>query len=268
MSTSEQPSVAVLLPTLNRPDNVKNFLDSLLIQTQKPTKVVLVDQSDNDQTKKFFENYDLGKIEKVYFHQKEKSLTKARNNALRLSGDVDFVAFFDDDIILYEKYFEILLDVFKKDTQHQYAAGMGVFDPIPPSTPLLFKIFRHSHIGDGKFMVSKVATWPWHLKNFSEVEFVSGGLTFYRADIIKKHGFDGNLLGYGHGDDVDVSYRLSRKHKMFFEPKAQCIHNHAPAGRDNKYKHRMQWLQNMYYLHQKKRRFYFKDTLGLILRHF
>jgi glycosyltransferase involved in cell wall biosynthesis len=262
MKELRRASVAVLMPTLNRPGNLKNFLDSLVKQTVLPERMVVIDQSDDDRTRQLFESYPLGSIEKVYVRQTEKSLIKARNNGLDHSGNTEFLCFFDDDIILLPNYFEIILQHFEKDVAKKYAGGMGTMQGPFPKDPLTFKIFRHSHHGDGKFMASKVATWPWKRNEFTEVEFLSGGLTFYRSEIIKKFRWDERLIGYGHGDDVDVSYRLSRQYKMFYEPAAVCIHNHVSSGRDNKRKHRQQWLQNMYYLHQKNGGFTLQSRLA------
>lgn len=265
-------SVAVLMPTLNRPQNVKVFLGSLMMQTVLPQKVIVVDQSDDDLTQQLFEAYPLKNIEKIYVRQLEKSLIKARNNALDYSGSVDYVCFFDDDIVLYPDYFEKILKVFEQDKSGKYAAGMGTMEGPFPEDPLIFKFFRLSHHGNGKFMASKVATWPWKLKHFTEVEFVSGGLTFYRAPILKRYRFDARMKGYGHGDDVDISYRLSRAYKLFYEPAAVCIHNHVQTtGRDNKRKHRREWIQNMFYLHQKNDGFTVKSFFAFwwfVLGHF
>ena len=115
--------------------------------------------------------------------------------------------------------------------------------------------FRHSflmpHEGSGRFLASGAPTFPHWKKEFSESEFLSGGCTFWRRKIIQQYRFDERLSNYGHGDDVDVSYRISRRYKLFLQPKSVCFQHTNPPGRDLGREYRRTWIQNMFYLAQK-----------------
>jgi glycosyltransferase involved in cell wall biosynthesis len=91
--------ISVGIPTYNRPETIKMCLSALEKQTKKPHEVIIIDSSDNDETKKIVKKF---KLKIVYKHQEDKI---ARNTILRLcKGDV--IAFLDDDAIPKKDWLE------------------------------------------------------------------------------------------------------------------------------------------------------------------
>lgn len=86
------PVVAVIIPTLNRYEYLKDVLHDLENQAYKNFEVIVVDQSDNFNAD-FYKSFQLNL--KV-IEQKEKLLWTARNNAVK-STAADYLLFFDDD---------------------------------------------------------------------------------------------------------------------------------------------------------------------------
>jgi glycosyltransferase involved in cell wall biosynthesis len=242
-------TLSVIIPTLNRPSYLSRALKSIAQQTLLPFECIIVDQSSNSETKNLFETFDLGPVKKTYVHQKVKSLIKARNNGLDHAGPTDFICFLDDDLELLPDFFEVLIQPMLKDGK--YAGGMGTFEGRQMKKSFFPKLFQMPHDGHGQFLANGFPTYPHWKKKFSEVEFLSGGITMYRSEVIKRHRYDERLIGYGYGDDADVSYRISRRHKLYYEPRAKCIHDDHSTGRDPGILHRKQLVQNMYYLLQK-----------------
>lgn len=246
--TLKSLTYSLLIPTCNRPKLLMRLLDSVLQQNRLPLEVIIIDQSDDLETQQAFNNWNPPQIQKKYIHRKIKSLILARNAGLDLCGNTDLVAFFDDDIFLKPHFCENLIQIFENDIQGEYAGGMGTIEgAIYPRKPFQ-RFFLMPHEGGGQFLASGSPTFPHWKKEFAHTEFLSGGLTFWRRKIIREFRYDERIAGYGHGDDVDVSYRISRHYKLFIEPKAICHHDpHAP-GRDRRRVYRRAWIQNMYYL--------------------
>lgn len=116
----EQPSVSVIIPTLNRYEYLRDVMLDLEKQNYKNFDVIVVDQSvpfNADFYKEF--NLNLNVIE-----QKEKLLWTARNRAVKESK-ADYLLFFDDDSRVDEDWIEQHLkavDFFKVDI----SAGVSI----------------------------------------------------------------------------------------------------------------------------------------------
>ncbi len=96
-----QPLVAVIIPTLNRYQYLKDVLKDLELQTYTNFEVIIVDQSDNFD-EEFYKAY---KLNIRLHHQKEKLLWTARNNAVK-STAAEYLLFFDDDSRVSEDWIE------------------------------------------------------------------------------------------------------------------------------------------------------------------
>ncbi len=259
---------SIILPTLNRPELVKNLLSSIEQQTLLPAAIVVVDQSDNHLTRDIFNAWNHPQINKTYIHRQVKSLILARHAGLD-ACETDLVAFLDDDITLDPLFCESIVKVFMDDRIEKYAGGMGTIQGWNYRPKPFQAFFLMPHEGSGRFLISGMQTYPHWKKEFCETEFVSGGCTFWRRKIIGKYRFDERICGTGHGDDVDVSYRISRHHKLFFQPKSICFQTKNPPGKDSGRKYRREWIQNMYYLTKKNNIFvgaYAWCVLGYVLR--
>ena len=90
--TIAEPSVSVIIPTLNRYEYLKDVLADLEKQTYKNFDVWICDQTDDYQSE-FYKGWDL-KLNA--FQQEKKALWRARNECIRKSNG-DYLLFFDDD---------------------------------------------------------------------------------------------------------------------------------------------------------------------------
>lgn len=260
---------SIILPTLNRAALVKDFLACVEKQTLLPEEVIVVDQGDNCATRDLFEGWNPSGIAKKYVYREVKSLILARNAGLDACTHTDLVVFFDDDVAMEAQFCEEMVKVFQNDANGIYAGGMGaVHGWAYRPKPFQFFFFM-PHEGSGRFLPSGAQTFPHWKKEFCETEFLSGGCTFWRRKVIKAYRFDERLSGFGFGDDVDVSYRISRNYKLFFQPKAVCHQVSNPPGKMSGRAYRKVWVQNMYYLAQKNRIFmpaYALCVFGHVLR--
>lgn len=89
---AQQPLVAVIIPTLNRYQYLRDVLHDLEQQEYKNFEVIIVDQSQPFE-EDFYKHFHL-KLQVI--RQKEKLLWAARNNAIK-STTAGYLLFFDDD---------------------------------------------------------------------------------------------------------------------------------------------------------------------------
>ncbi len=90
---ASQPLVAVIIPTLNRYEYLKDVLADLEKQDYKNFETIIVDQSD-DFNADFYEQFQFANCKVI--RQKEKKLWTARNNAVKQTK-AQYLLFFDDD---------------------------------------------------------------------------------------------------------------------------------------------------------------------------
>lgn len=162
-------------------DNCKylgNFLDSLLKQTYKNWKAVIVDDGSTDDSIILLENYSQKDRRIVYQKRgrQPKGAQTCRNIGLEIAKDAEFVCFFDSDDVLAPYCFEQRVRYMKQNPHLDFA--------IFPA-----KEFAGNYILDENYHL-------WGIKMFNESDlqtFLLGPLPFvvwnniYRRESLVKH---------------------------------------------------------------------------------
>jgi glycosyltransferase involved in cell wall biosynthesis len=105
--------ISVCVPTYNRPDTLRQLINSYLKQNYDNKELIISDDSPNDSIKKLVAGYKNTSIK--YFHNK-KSLRFARNlfmSMARAKGDY-LIMLGDDDVLLNEHALSDYVNTFKK----------------------------------------------------------------------------------------------------------------------------------------------------------
>ncbi|MGZ4862773.1 MAG: glycosyltransferase family 2 protein [Halobacteriota archaeon] len=288
-------TVSVIIPTKNRPREVLACIRSVERQSIQPIEIVVVDASGVDGLESLVSNTATGNIRVVYTRS-DAGLTRQKNIGVKKSSG-DIVLILDDDIILCENYVEELLSVF--NSPHYINIGSVYGDQILPHTnesdvhekrSSLYSLasvldaklnaviricfFLQIPTKTGRFRLSGLATRPPYLNpstTVSETEAAPGGYTAYYRNVLEEFSFDERLEGYGWGEDADISYRISRKYRHYFNPKAKVIHV-SKTPKMNSYPYSKMRIEYHHYLFKKnfpqglKNRFAFNMSLfGLFL---
>ena len=116
-----------------------------------------------------------------------------------------------------------------------FVGGMG---SLPPATRrwswgnLLCRAFMLQHeFGDGGWYPSGMPRHPYGTGEFRETEVLGGGLMAVRRAVFTRDRilFDEDMP---HSlEDAEFAWRLSRKHKLFFNPLARVEHTASATGR-------------------------------------
>ena len=96
----------IIIPVYNRPDEVRELMESLKRQTVKPFELLIVEDGSKDKCDFLVDEYrQYFPIE--YYYKENGGRSEARNYGLaRAKGEV--FLFFDSDVILPPNYFEVL----------------------------------------------------------------------------------------------------------------------------------------------------------------
>ena len=103
----QSPLVSVIIPTYNRPDQLKEAIQSVLAQTYGNFEILVVNDAgvDVSDNLRAFNDQRI----KYFVHDENKGLAGARNTGLANSNG-DYISFLDDDDIFYPNHLETLLN--------------------------------------------------------------------------------------------------------------------------------------------------------------
>lgn len=233
---------SVAIPTFNRPNEVGDCLESILIQTFIPQELLVID--DGALPSKFIQRW-LDKLKKkninfVYYkkdHAKiRRGLSESKNIALKIARH-DIVFILDDDLVLDPDFFEKIMDIWaaSKDDQLIGVGGVIKNSRVKPWSELLFnKIFGLTSkykwdINDVGFQV-----WDEHMPKAEKGFYLHGGASSYSKQLAQKLGF--TTFSGGRTGLEDVEHCLRAKNAGYYfivEPRAKVLHKGSNRSKES-----------------------------------
>jgi GT2 family glycosyltransferase len=233
--------VSIIIPTYNRLKDLDKCLDSIIIQKKLPKEVIIVDNGSDTKAKNLFkerknEFKEKGLILK-YLKNEENSLTVAKNLGVKYStGDV--ISFLDDDLILDKNYYEEIIKVYIEKPNAVGVQGLilkfnkkGILYIFIYIYNILFYI-SFNETNKCRVLPSLGVTYPSSIDRIIDCEWLSGAST-YKRHILEEIKPDENLKKYSCNEDLDLSYRIFKKHpgSLFMTPYAKYWHKGSEEGR-------------------------------------
>lgn len=231
----------VIIPTYNRPSELKGFIESLLRQTKMPDELIVVDDGNLPGIPLKSECEDSG-IKCIYLKKDVPGLTESRNAGINVSSG-DIILFFDDDVVLSPEYLEEIMSLYQEDEKGAIMGVGGVIDNIPPlSLKLRLRkifdvVFLLSGFSEGRVLPSGFCVdygYGNRIKKLKEVDFLPGCACSYRKAVFSEFSFTEQYRDYGFGEDKDFSYQVAKKYKIMINPKARLLHLESPKMRPDK----------------------------------
>ncbi|MCF6290869.1 MAG: glycosyltransferase [Desulfobacterales bacterium] len=102
--------ISVLIATCNRPDHLKNCLQSLLDNSRPPDEIIVADQSDGYATEETVAGIASGSTVIRYERLDRRGKSRALNRAVEICAG-DFLALTDDDVMVDKKWLETFLQL-------------------------------------------------------------------------------------------------------------------------------------------------------------
>ncbi|HEX2235643.1 MAG TPA: glycosyltransferase [Actinomycetota bacterium] len=223
-----------LICTLNRPEDLQGALHTLLTQSVLPQEVVIVDASEESSEALLRAMTSKAGVGLQYLRT-----TPGRTRQLNLGvkaarGDPVFII--DDDVRLDPEFHAAMLDTFEAGGADVGGVQGTVINDTFRSLPArafraLFLLSRHTQNDDGRLLPSGYYTTPVRPTEVREVKALRlCGLAFRRR-VFDEFTFDERLEGYALKEDIDFSYRVSRRYRLLVSPEARFRHLKAPSSR-------------------------------------
>lgn len=231
----KEKDVSIIIPTYNRSKDLNLTLKTVFQLSQLPKEVLIIDQSIDKKTKKVCEN--LQKKQKIikYYHSSPPSITIARNLGVKnVNKKSNIIFFLDDDVNLDKNYLSKIIEMFNN---YPNLKATGTFEPSKIKTKIENfgkKFFFLSYLDKNPRIVSAYGnTYPENFDKILESDWLQGMNMIYKKEVFKEQKFDENLLGYTVAEDIDFSYRLSKKYpqSILITPFAKLIHRSSKIER-------------------------------------
>ncbi len=222
--------IAFIIPTRNRPRLLTDLLASLQAQTVPADQIVIVDGSDQPiepEIKQFLLPY-------VYYQWvSAPSLTKQRNEGIRLlKDDITLVGYLDDDIIMEKDAVEAMLHFWEHSPNDIGGSSFNITNNPPSSVSLLGKLFlRVFCFGNGrkgKILRSGFNTPVAPVSEDTYVDWLPGGATVWHRKILEEFKYDEWYEGWAYVEDVDFSFSVSKRYKLVVLQSAKVQHLPPP----------------------------------------
>ena len=230
-----------VIATLDRPGPLRLTLESLASQTKLPSQVVLVDASENNDTEELSRTLSLP-FPVTYLRSSFRSSARQRNEgAAKVSTPL--IAFMDDDIVLEPDTMARLLSVFAKPEARQVGgiAGRIRGSNHPQPKGLLWWYYRlQAGYADQTFGARlfgpAINTFPCFdvQTGLIPADWLSSTCVVYWTDLFLQERFP-EFEGYSFAEDVHLSARIAKTHRLYFD--AEAVYDHFSQPTDFKQSH-------------------------------
>ena len=230
-----------IICTYNRSHLLEQCLASWNRSDYLPKQLIVVDASPNaeqysSQIVQMFPRL-FASPDSHYIVTDQPGLTRQRNLGLK-KLKTDVVCFADDDTFVTSDYVSKILEVFKADS-HAAIGGVngvsiGQFDNWKQKNFRLIKnYFRHNlgslvqriHVPKGYTQLFEPLPSELHTLPLIHIDRLWGANMNYRTELIQDSGFDESFQRYGLFEDVDMSVRVGKTHKLVCRLDAEITHD-------------------------------------------
>jgi glycosyltransferase involved in cell wall biosynthesis len=221
--------LAFVVPTKDRPDDLRKMLSSLAAQTRKPDQVIVVDGSDPPVRDVVAQ---AGALPIEYVRVFPPSLARQRNAGMARLGDVTLAGYLDDDIVLEPDAVQRMLEFWENAGRDVGGAAFTITNNPPPGALSLKQPLGIDHARPGRVLRSGFVSTITPQASDLETDWLYGGATVWRRDVIDSYPYDEWFVGTGFMEDIDFSYTVRERYRLFVVAGARLAHYSSPVRPD------------------------------------
>ena len=248
-NTYSGQNVAIIIPTKDRPNKLKNLLNSLAIQNEVCGRVVVVNggKSVEDVVMHFSDRLPV-----EYYECNPPGQIRQRNMGIsRLDDRTALVGFLDDDIVLEPGAMAAILNHWNRAEPNTAGISFNIVNNKP-----LGLSFWGPLIGMGKSKQGRVLRSGYNVA-ISPVEYdlktqwLCGGATIWRKEIVESYTHREISSKWAISEDVIFSYPIGKKHPLYVSADAKVRHEHVldhQVKKKHRYYGRTLSLWRMYFV--------------------
>lgn len=243
--------LALVVPTKDRPEDLAKLLASLAAQTRRPAQLIVVDGSD-PAVKGVCDAAQGLKVD--YVREFPPSLAAQRNAGMRqLRADITHAGYLDDDIVLEPDAIEQMLRAWERVGADVGGVGFNITNRPRPSWLWLKRLFLIEGAEPGLMLRSGFASSFFVDERDLETDWLSGGATVWRREVIDHYAYDNWFSGTGLLEDVDYSYNVRGAWRLRVASAARLAHYSHPIRPEREFLLGKWQIVNRMYLVRKYR---------------
>jgi len=225
--------IAFVVPTKDRPDDLRRMLTSVQCQSVNPDQIIVVDGSE-DPIRNIIKEFP--KLNINYVRVYPPSLAKQRNAGVAAADpSMTVIGYLDDDLVLEAGAVEAMFAFWEKAAEDVGGARFNIINEEPPRIIWLKSLFLLDSKKRGEVLSSGYHTSIGRVTENRYVRWLSGGVTVWRREVIKNFAYDEWYQGTGYLEDVDYSYTVGKKYKLVVVADACVQHLSYPLRKDRNY---------------------------------
>lgn len=260
--------LALVIPTKDRPKEIRRLLLSIQNQSRQSDQIIIVDGGHVPLGKDILADFSDLNIDYVRVYPP--SLTKQRNVGIQaIASYITLVGFLDDDIILCNGAIDNMLSFWHDAPENAGGASFNIINTPLPTLIRVKKLFVLDSLKKGELLRSGFSTSLYPVTADRKVQWLSGGNTIWRKELLDKFKFDENLKGYGLMEDLDFSYEVGKYYELFVIANAIVKHFSRSIHMKKAFQLGLTEVTNRYYFLCKHKEFsiflFYWASLGLIV---
>jgi len=248
-------NLVFVIPTKDRPGELRKALRSLAVQSYRPDGVIVVDSS-NRPVKAVVSEF-AGKLQLRYIHHEPPSASAQRNAGVRmLPPEARLVGFIDDDATLEPFALERMMAFLDSAAPDIGGCAFNLVNH-PPLRASLFKRIRMAEVlglysaRPGVVMPSSWQTMIGTLRENLFTDWLPSGAAVWRTEVFQTAHFDEFFSGYSYLEDLDFSFNVRRRWRLAVVAGAGYRHNPSPVRHLDGFNFGRREIQNRLYFVRK-----------------
>ena len=228
MATREPFSLALIVPTKDRPELLARLLASVARQSVRPAQVIVVDGG----TVSVEPVVRACGLPARYLRALPPSLTRQKNQGIdALPPHAAFVGFLDDDLVLEDGALAAMAAFWAQADAAVGGAGLTNVLMKPRRGVWVKRLFALDGPDDGRVLCSGYNTSVRPQPDVYATQWLPGGASIWRREVVEQFRFDEWFTGYSYLEDVDYSLRVGRRYACMMIPEARMQHESQPMSR-------------------------------------
>ena len=258
---------SLVIPTYELPDELDRTLVGVSLQSRQPAAVIVVDSSRDQRVRGVATDWS-ARLPMRYERAEIASAAAQRNQGAKLldAAASPIVGFIDDDIGLHRESCAQMCEVFEADPERA-TGGVAlrideVFRPEPNGWIWWYYRLQAGYPDrtyGARLFGPAINCLPCYTEGDGELiraDWLNSGCVFYRTDIFQRELFP-KFEGYSFMEDVHLSARIARTHRLYFHKTARCQHRDGATARPR------EAVRHLARMRIRNQRIVARDVLGL-----